>query len=142
METENLRQQYDTIANTYAEVFTQRYYTDPDDCSFLSPDRYWVGNEPGGVFYINDDFHDYDTIRYAVDNNINEDELFEWMNYVSTVLCACEEMKTPTLKEWHTGCNRLTDIEIEKLGRLMDIVTESKCELEKTIMEYRSKYKI
>lgn len=54
-----------------AEAFTQKYF----DCF---PDCYWVANEIGGVYFINDYFFNVEQMRDALLWDVESELLFDW----------------------------------------------------------------
>ena len=70
-------------------------------------------------------------IIYIVENDIEEDEVFEWEEYC---LDAHEfGFNTPNLQAWHKGCPRTSQEVFEKLRKL-------KSDLEKAVEEEKKRH--
>lgn len=121
----NLKQKYEAVAQDYRLELIKKFYPNEE---VPYDDSYWVGDEIGGVLELNQDFYDYDTIRYIVDNNVQYDTWEEWYLYCQGV--GDFGIKTPTLKAWCEGCPRLSQERIERLAKmrqdLQDLIEENK----------------
>jgi hypothetical protein len=107
-----LKQRYEELAEEYRETLVKKFY--PDEVPFA--DSCWVADEIGGILDLHQDFYDYDTIRYIVDNDVQYETWEDWYQY-------CQEVgdfgiKTPTIKAWCKGCPRLSDEQVERLVKL------------------------
>lgn len=107
-----LKQRYEELAEEYRETLVKKFY--PDEVPFA--DSYWVADEIGGTLDLKQDFFDYDTIRYIVDNDVQYETWENWYQY-------CQEVgdfgiSTPNLKAWCKGCPRLSDEQVERLVKL------------------------
>lgn len=117
-------QRFVEIAEEYRKALVKKFCPDEMPLS----DSYWIDDEIGGVLNLHQDFYDYDTIRYIVDNDVQYDTWEDWYQY-------CQEVgdfgiKTPTLKAWCEGCPRLSQEGIERLTKkkqdLQDQIEEEK----------------
>lgn len=108
-----LKQRYEELAEEYRKALIKQFYSDEE---VPYDDSYWVGDEIGGELELRQDFYDYDTIRYIVDNNVQYETWEDWYQYCQEV---CDfGIKTPTLKAWCEGCRRLPQESIEMLKKM------------------------
>lgn len=108
-----LKQRYEELAEEYRKALIKQFYPDEE---VPYGDSYWVGDEIGGILELNEDFFDFDTIRYIVDNDVQYDTWEDWYQY-------CKEVgdfgiSTPTLEEWCKGCKILPQENIERLAKM------------------------
>lgn len=90
-----IKKEYNDVCDKYISLFKSKYFPE------IPLDTYWVDLDSiGGVLYINDYFFSFDNIKYAVDNNITEDSLFEWYDHTMSLSTGSAVEDTPTLKEW------------------------------------------
>lgn len=119
-----LKQMYEELAEEYRKALVKKFCPDEMPLS----DSYWIGDEIGSVLELHQDFYDYDTIRYIVDNNVQYDTWEDWYQYCQYV--GDFGIKTPTLKSWCEGCPRLPQESIERLAKmkqdLQDQIEEDK----------------
>lgn len=108
-----LKQRYEELAEEYRKALIKQFY--PNE-KVPYDDSYWVADEIGSVLELRQDFYDYDTIRYIVDNNIQYETWEDWYQYCITV--GDFGIKTPTLKAWCDGCPRLPQENIERLAKM------------------------
>lgn len=108
-----LKQRYESIAEEYRVAMIRQSYSN-EEVPYV--DSYWVANEIGDVLELNEDFFDFDTIRYIVDNNIQYETWYNWFQYCQSV--GNFGISTPNLKAWCKGCPRLSDEKIERLVKL------------------------
>ena len=66
---------YEDACTQVTEVFIEKYYKRDE------PYTFWVGDEIGGVFFINDDCFNIDRMLDALKYNASEDKLFEYQDY-------------------------------------------------------------
>lgn len=93
---DEMKMEYDNITRKYAEEFTKKYFGD------TSVDSYWVSDKfIGGILYINDFYFNFDTIKYAIDNDVDENDLFEWYDHLTEYGIGNVEVSIPTLEKWH-----------------------------------------
>lgn len=109
-----LKQRYEELAEEYRETLVKKFY--PDEVPFA--DSYWVADEIGGILDLKQDFFDYDTIRYIVDNDVKYEEWESWYQYCQTV--GDFDIKTPTLDAWCKGCPVLSQEQIERLAKMKE----------------------
>ena len=131
------RELYEGVAEYYAREFRHKYYEDIIDESDI--DSYWIGDEKGTTLYVNDNYYDYETIRYAVDNNVPEKTLFEWYDYCCSLWVVDRDIKTPTLNEWCNGYKKKSENDIELLNKLKANVLKAEQELKEAIYEFQYK---
>jgi len=94
-----IKNQYDSSVESYIVTFKNCYFKN------VECEDYWIGEEIGGVFFINDYYFNFDDIRYAIDNQVCGTELFAWHNYVVNIETNNSETQIPTLKEWWESKN-------------------------------------
>lgn len=145
MEEKNktLIERYNDLANEYAMEFTKNYYacSVDEEGGVNTYETFWVGDEPGGLFYINDDWHNYETIRYAVDNHIAKAVLYEWYEYCSEFWAIDTTIYTPTLEEWCNGYKRIAPEKLKTIKELHGKVVKAKFELECAIDDFKKNSK-
>ena len=117
-----LKQEFDRIANSYAESLKETYFTDDFD-------SYWVADEPGGVLEIGDFFLGFDDIRHIVDNQVPIDTWASWYWYCTELGMLDRTIETPSLKSWCAGCPRIPEDSIEDVRRLAAKIEEMKSRL-------------
>lgn len=78
---------------------------------------YWVGDEVGTIYHYGETHNlTMEEIIYCVENDIEEDEVLEWEDYL---LDAHEfGFCTPNLRSWHMGCPRTSPEVFDKLRSL------------------------
>lgn len=130
-EETTLKQDYEKLADRYANAFSIRYLD--------GADYYWVGGDFGGIIEICDYFVEYDTIRYSIDNDLPEEDLFSWINYGITVGMIDERIKVPTLDEWAHGDRGIPKEQLESLEKASREVTLAEMRLRDLIDETLSK---
>ena len=131
------RELYEGVAEYYAREFRRKYY---EDIIYESDiDCYWIGDEKGTTLYVNDNYYDYETIRYAIDNNVSEKDLFEWYEYCCSLWVVDRGIKTPTLYEWCNGYKKKSENDIELLNKLKANVLKAEQELKEAIYEFQYK---
>lgn len=65
-----------------AEAFARKYYTyEEDEEEYFNADMYWVGDEIGDCFIINDDFYSVDRMLKALKLNATYDQLRDFAQY-------------------------------------------------------------
>ena len=123
-----LKTEYDDLADRYASEFSLKYLE--------GSEYYWVGDDIGGMIEICDYFFSYDTVRYCVDNDVSEEDLFSWFNYGVTLGSVDHRIKIPTLHEWVNGDKGIGPkklAEIEEASRKVKLA-------EMALMELVDKY--
>ena len=61
---------YNKAAQALADKFIKTYFEEPD--------AWWVGEEIGGVFYVNDMFFSLSRIKEALELKATQEQLFEY----------------------------------------------------------------
>ena len=54
-----------------------------------------------GVLFINDFYFNFDTIKYAIDNNVSELDLFDWYEHLTEYGLGNVNVNIPTLSKWY-----------------------------------------
>lgn len=108
-----LKQRHESIAEEYRVAMIKQFYPNEE---VPYDDSYWVADEIGGVLELRQDFYDYDTIRYIVDNNVQYETWENWYQYCQTA--GDFGFKTPTLKQWCSGCKVLSRKQIQRLMKM------------------------
>lgn len=117
-----LKEKFEDVANLYLVALLQMW-------DLSEKGGFWVADEVGGTYaYGNNGFINFDDMRYAVDNNIKEEEFSEWSDYC--VWCIDVGLSYPNLKSWHMGCPRHSKDKIEHINNLKqrfeDAIKEAK----------------
>lgn len=123
-----LRQEYMELADRYAVEFSLKYLE--------GSDYYWVGNEIGGMIEICDYFVSYDTIRYSIDNNVSDEDLFSWINYGITLGSIDQRIKVPTLDEWVKGDKGIGEKKLSEIDEAAARVRLAEMELRELVERY------
>lgn len=120
----SLQKRYRDVVHRYVEVFILMYFAD----NLSDFNNYgWVGDEIGGVLCVNDDmFFNFNDIKYCVDYDVADQDLFAWYDYCSRLGMIDRDIPTPNLRNWCWGCPRKTEEEIQELERLHANVEEAK----------------
>ena len=71
---------YYKACNRLLFAFIRKYYTDKET-TFADVSWFWVGDNIGGVAFINDDFLNMYDIAEVMELNPEPDKFFEWMEY-------------------------------------------------------------
>ena len=94
IDTDNsIREEYNNIVKKYTEAFANKYFKD------VPTDTYWIGMD--GVLFINDFYFNFDTIKYAIDNNVSELDLFDWYEHLTEYGLGTVNVNIPTLSKWY-----------------------------------------
>lgn len=103
---ELLKQNYAKACEGYVMAFCEMY-------GFPAEDVYDV-HETSGIYSFGDFFFCIEDIRTAVDNEVSEQELFDWYDYN---ICTGydKELETITLRAWVRGCPHPTHEEIDRM---------------------------
>jgi hypothetical protein len=107
-----LKERFESIANLYLIQFVNRYYKFDDGSQ---ADSSWLSDEPGTIAFINDEVYGFDDIRYCVDNDVDDDQLFSWYEYTLRIGMIDDNLPKPNLRSWIAGCPRMSEAEIEDL---------------------------
>ena len=122
-----LKEHYEKACESYIAVLMRMWELDPVY-------GYWNSDEPGTIYpYGETPNLTMEDIIYCVENDIKEDEVLEWEDYL---LDAHEfGFNTPNLRSWHIGCPRTEQSVFEHLRQLkMDLqnaIDEEKERIEK-----------
>jgi len=57
------------------EIFLEKYFDE-------DPDFYWVGDQIGGVLFVNDFFFSVENIIVCLKLKIKSEDLFSWYDYI------------------------------------------------------------
>ena len=120
-----LRQDYEKAVNGYLCELLRMWELDAHY-------GYWDFDQPGTIYHYGETHNlSMEEIIYIVENDIEEDEVFEWEEYC---LDAHEfGLNTPNLQAWHKGCPRTSQEVFEKLRKL-------KSDLEKAVEEEKKRH--
>ena len=91
----DLAREYKEVATKYATEFCLRYF-DTDEF-------WWIGTECNPAIGVADMVIDYESVRYAIDHEIEGSVLFDWYDTASRIAAISERLATPTLQEWAGG---------------------------------------
>lgn len=107
-----IRNRYEKVCNEYVAQL----------CSMWNQDiayGWWVNNEVGGIWCYGDFISlNMSDIVYIVNNNIEEEDVINWLDYVSTAVIY--GLSCPNLKSWVNGCPRLSTEDIQKLQKIKE----------------------
>lgn len=68
--SKSLKEQYEDVVLKYTEEFIKLM-------GFEEPETFWVADEIGGVFYINDYWFSFENMKTAIDNKMPSSLVFE-----------------------------------------------------------------
>jgi hypothetical protein len=102
---EEMKQQYETACNAYLRAFCEKH-----DFEY-EPDA-WVLNEVGEIACVADYYVSMPTIRYDIDNDVDENEFVRWYDYC---IRASTLVPTPNFRSWCKGCPVESPEQLEKL---------------------------
>lgn len=122
-----LKEQWEKVCNGYLTELLRMWELD----GYYG---YWNRDEPGTIYHYGETYNlTMEEIIYIVENDIEEDEVFEWEEYC---LDAHEfGFNTPNLNAWHKGCPRTSQEVFEKLRKL-------KSDLEKAVEEEKQRQSV
>ena len=113
----HLKEQYEKACNGYKDAMLAMWELDDYN-------GWWVSDETGGT-YCYGDTHSFtmDEIVYIVENDIEENEVLRWEDYL---LSAHEfGFDLPTLTAWHSGYQPIPEETFERLrGMKRDLMDE------------------
>jgi len=121
-----LKEQYEKACNGYLVELLRMWGLDMHY-------GYWNSDQPGTIYHYGE-MHNLtmEEIIYIVENDIEEDEVLEWEDYL---LDAYEfKFETPNLRAWHKGCPRAPQETFYKLRQL-------KADLDKAVEEEKKRMK-
>ena len=130
-EEKTLRQLYKELANRYAVAFSLKYLE--------GSDFYWIGNEVGGMIEICDYVVSYETIRYSIDNDVTDEDLFSWINYGLTLGSIDPNIKIPTLDEWVHGDQGIGPTKLKEIEDAVTKVRLAEMDLRELVESYTDK---
>lgn len=111
-----IQKKYNVVVQEYTDLFVAKYFDDGESTmEELKSETYWITEEIGTVFFIGDYFFNFDDIRYCIDNNVEEKQLFSWYDYCSEVRLIGRDITIPNLKSWIEGCPRISNDVISDL---------------------------
>jgi len=100
MDTRNkIKIQFEKSVENYLLMFKNTYFKN------IECEDYWVDDTIGSVLFINDYFFSFDNIKYAIDNKVGNNELFEWYDHIMSHGMSNTDTEAPSLKEWWEGKN-------------------------------------
>jgi hypothetical protein len=105
---EMIKQQYETACNAYLRAFCEKHEYD------YEPDA-WVANEVGEIACVADYYVSMPTIRYDIDNDVDENEFVRWWDYC--IRANDLKQPTPNFRRWCEGCPLLSQEELAKLEK-------------------------
>lgn len=116
-----VKHNYEIACKDYARSLCDLWDITPSRC-------FWVGNDIGGV-YVVDDFMalNMDDLRYVVNNKISYSDFSEWLDY--NVNAIEYNFDTLNLNAWHNGAPRVPKSTFERLDGL-------KKQFEKAVLQY------
>lgn len=118
-----LKEEFDRVCDEYLIAFCRKFD--------LPYDRdHWVGGYAGSIAEVGSYYFDFmDVIKYSIDNNIEDfNEIDDWNDY--TIDASSFGLRVPSFKEWHNGCARLTQEQLDGL-------CEKKKELDELVAQYK-----
>ena len=121
-----LKVAYETMCNNYRDELLRMWELDGHY-------GYWNSDQPGTIYHYGE-VHNLtmEEIIYIVENDIEENEVLEWEDYL---LDAYEfKFETPNLRAWHKGCPRAPQETFYKLRQL-------KADLDKAVEEEKKRMK-
>ena len=121
-----LKEQYEKACNGYLVELLRMWELDGHY-------GYWNSDQPGTIYHYGE-MHNLtmEEIIYIVENDIEENEVLEWEDYL---LDAYEfKFETPNLRAWHKGCPRAPQETFYKLRQL-------KADLDKAVEEEKKRIK-
>ena len=127
-----LQDRYAELMDDYASAFYLKYFG--DDIHSV-PDYYYAGDI---ILCIGDYFFNYSDVRYCVDNDVKEQDLFDWYDYCLNIGMIDQYIKTPTLKNWIAGDRGVEKSKLTELIGLKKSVEKAQEELEKALDEYKN----
>lgn len=72
--TQQLYQKWEQATNKMAKDFIESHYGE-------GVDFYWVGDEIGDFLFVNNDFHDFGNICYAIKHGYKVEDLILYLEY-------------------------------------------------------------
>ena len=112
-----LKEQYEKACNGYLVELLRMWELDAHY-------GYWNSDQPGTIYHYGE-MHNLtmEEIIYIVENDIEENEVLEWEDYL---LDAYEfKFETPNLRAWHKGCPRAPQETFYKLRQLKAVLDKA-----------------
>ncbi len=121
-----LKEQWEKVCNGYLTELLRMWELD----GYYG---YWNRDEPGTIYHYGETHNlTMEDIIYIVENDIEEDEVFEWEDYC---LDAYEfNFPVPNLRPWHMGYPRTPQETFDRLRQL-------KADLDKAVEEEKQRIK-
>lgn len=91
----SLKQQYREVCFQYIRAFIKKHKLEVNKYEL---NNCWIGDEVGGMVYINDMYFNFNDIRYDIDNEISKDKIFNW--YWNSVEYEELDLKYITFKQF------------------------------------------
>lgn len=119
-----LKEQWEKVCNGYLTELLRMWELD----GYYG---YWNRDEPGTIYHYGETHNlTMEDIIYIVENDIKEDEVFEWEDYC---LDAYEfNFPAPNLRPWHMGYPRTPQETFDRLRQL-------KADLDKAVEEEKKR---
>lgn len=105
-----LKEKWDKVCNGYLAELLHMWELDAHY-------GYWNSDKPGTIYHYGETHNlTMEDIIYIVENDIDEDEVIEWEDYL---LDAHEfGFSLPNLPAWHKGCPRMSQADFERLRKM------------------------
>lgn len=124
MDKKSLKENYENSCNNYLIALLEAWEYDSEETSI---NGWWVGDDVGGIFCLNDNtFINMEEIIYCVDNDIDEETYDDYCNY--NLKCAEYGFDQMNLKSFINGAPRIDEEAFSKLDGMKE---ELKNEIEK-----------
>ena len=131
----SLKEQYDELANAYAQKFCEIYGFEDYDTHM----SIWVADDPGEIACIGDYYIGYNEIRYCVDNQIGWETFDSWYHYRLDCGMIDHDISTPNLDSWVKGCPRMSEEDLEELRKSKLRMHQAEEEFEKSLKRLMNK---
>lgn len=130
----NIKEIYNYACEEYLKRFCEKHELDYEEDS-------WVGKDVGTIAMVGDYFFNLDDIRYDIDNDCDENAIFEWYYYslrCHSLGCTHEI----NFSSWVKGAPKpYTEEQLERISELHDDVERAKQLLADTIKDYEKSIK-
>ena len=113
----HLKEQYDQACNAYLCELLNRWELDAHY-------GYWNSDRPGTIYHYGETHNlSMEDIQYIVDNDIDEDEVLQWEDYL---LDAAEfGFHLPNIDAWHHGCPRTPQSTFDRLRAIKQSLADA-----------------
>jgi hypothetical protein len=126
---ENIKREYIRACNDYLYKLLDNWQFYEDDVDAPCNFGWWVGDEVGGVFCLEDDtFIDMNDIRYCVDNDVDYETYTEYLDYITR--CDGYGFDKINLNAFVKGAPRISNEQFDRLDKMRQ-------EFHKTINEVK-----